>query len=55
MVRGSTRVNALYREWHFVTYLLPMVIRDDDGRPAGLCFISTSQVRMYKNTILDQR
>jgi len=28
--------------------------QDADGRPVGLCFISTPQVRMNKNTPLNQ-
>jgi len=31
-----------------------MIFSDDDGRPVGLCFISTPQVRMNKNTPLNQ-
>jgi len=31
-----------------------MICSDDEGRPAGLCFISTPQVRMNKNTPLNQ-
>ncbi len=31
-----------------------MICSDDDGRPAGFCLISTPQVRMNKNTLLNQ-
>jgi arylsulfatase A-like enzyme len=32
-----------------------MVCSDDDGRPAGFCFISTPQIRMDKDSPLNQR
>jgi hypothetical protein len=31
-----------------------IICSDDDGRPAGFCLISTPQVRMNKNTLLNQ-
>ena len=31
-----------------------MMCSDDEGRPAGLCFISTPQFRINKNTLLNQ-
>ena len=31
-----------------------IILSDDDGRPAGFCLISTPQVRMNKNTLLNQ-
>ncbi len=33
---------------------LAAALKDEDGRPAGLCFISTPQVRMNKNSLLNQ-
>jgi hypothetical protein len=32
-----------------------MVCSDDDGRPDGFCFISAPQIRMNKNSPLNQR
>jgi hypothetical protein len=31
-----------------------IIFSDDDGRPVGLCFISTPQLRMNKNSLLNQ-
>ncbi len=31
-----------------------MICSDDEGRPVGFCLISTPQVRMNKNTLLNQ-
>jgi hypothetical protein len=31
-----------------------IIVSDEDGRPIGLCFISTPQVRMNKNSSLNQ-
>ena len=38
----------------FLRLISRMICSDDDVRPAGFCFISTPQVRINKNTLLNQ-
>ena len=40
--------------WRFLRLMSLMIFSDDDGRPAGLCFISTPQFKMNKNSLLNQ-
>ena len=57
-VEATVFNNTFHHGFQFAQRVLRLMSRmicsDDDARPAGLCFISTPQVRMNKNTPLNQ-